>query len=124
MKKIILVATVLVLCVLAGCKKSSTTTTASAAGFWTGTLNADGFELLLRSNGTARAYLASADTSLADKYDGTWVEGSDSLRAYWSIGGFGGAMAGKLNSAKTSMNCTVGSGTNTSGTGTVTMTKH
>ena len=109
--------------IIAGCDKDDETT-ATVVGFWSGTTGSDGIGFLLRSNGTLRAYLASADTALADKYEGTYTEGADSLRMYYGDGSFFiRAAAAKVNAAKNSMTGTFGTGTATAGSGTFTATK-
>jgi hypothetical protein len=126
MKRISLTAVIALVVVsfIAGCKKDDDTTTATVVGFWSGTTaSPDGIGFLLRSNGSMRAYLASADTSLADKYEGTYTESSDSLRMHFGDGFFQRSAAAKVNAAKNSMNGTLGVGNSTAGSNTFTATK-
>ena len=122
----ILFLAIAALSIVASCKKSSSSTTPSVVGYWTGSTGSDGIEFLFRSNNTIRVFLASTDTSLADKYEGTYTVGSDSVRAHWNgVGGFGEkSAAGKLNTAATTMVGTFGDGTSTAGLGIFTITKY
>ncbi|MDB5227950.1 MAG: hypothetical protein JWN78_2143 [Bacteroidota bacterium] len=124
MKKVFFFSVAAILLSIAACKKSSTTTsTPSVVGYWTGSTGFDGIEFLFRSNSTVRVFVASADSSLADKYEGTYTVGSDSVRWHWTFGSDIRSAAAKMNSTATFMAGTQGNGTSSAGVGTFTATK-
>ena len=125
MKKLIYSVAVLMMITMAiSCKKDKAI---SITGFWTGSGVNNGsstsipLSVLYSGSNTARAYLASADTSMAIKVNGTYSIDADSVRTTVSLGSDATLFVGKLNSSNTQMSGTFRSLTNaTRGTWSVT----
>jgi hypothetical protein len=120
-KTVFLAVSVIVLCIMAGCKKDDPAP--SIVGFWTGNYNGSvPYAALFRSNGTVRVFANDADTLLADSAEGTYTV-TDSVRATYDDGSNMYSMAGNLNTSVTSMTGTWGIGTSTAGGGSILLSR-
>ena len=130
MKKLsVLGLTVIAICIIAGCTKSSTTSP-TIVGLWKGTQVLDiDVHMLYRSNGTVRVFFDATDTAVIspDKIaEGTYIVSSDSVRLNYKYNDLLGhvySAAAKMNAAATSMYGTVGEGPSTGGLTTFSLTK-
>jgi hypothetical protein len=120
---------------LASCGKDEKEpdTTIDPLGFWSGVYGRSTepqtiyYAMLFRSNGTVRIYSANADTTIANKAEGTYsVSGNEVTTNYTYIsGGISGTFSTKaaFSNSNTRQIGTYGADANVSGGGTYTINK-
>lgn len=131
MRKIILLLVV----IGSSCSKSDSPapTPEKIDGYWVGQYGRGSsaptlpYMILFRENRTLRVYAGDADSTRASKAEGTYVRegGLLTVRYTYISGAFSGTYAarGNLNSAGNQLTGTYGSGTNTEGGGSFSLTR-
>lgn len=130
MKKLIYSIAIALSIMTIACKKDKEV---SVTGYWAGSGSNTGssvvnfLAVLYRADNTARIYAgsgANTDTSVAVKFNGTYVIDPDSVRTTFDISSGTSIMLGKLNNSNTQMSGTFRPVTSSGASGTFTIVKN